>query len=57
MVLAAFAVGAVYLVRNFSRPGGRRGNRDESPLEILQKRYARGEISKEEFDEMKRNLG
>ncbi len=57
MVLAAFAVGAVYLVRNFSRQGGGRGHHDESPLEILQKRYARGEINKEEFEEMKRNLG
>lgn len=29
---------------------------EDSPLEILKKRYARGEISKEEFEERKRNL-
>lgn len=29
----------------------------ESPLEILKKRYARGEITKEEFEEMKKELG
>ncbi|MGA2639766.1 MAG: SHOCT domain-containing protein [Spirochaetia bacterium] len=57
IVLAGLAVGGVYLARSFSRQGGWRGHREETPLEILQKRYARGEISKEEFEEMKRNLG
>ena len=28
----------------------------DSPLEILQRRYAAGEITQEEFDEMKQNL-
>ena len=28
----------------------------ESALDILKKRYARGEITKEQFDEMRRNL-
>lgn len=28
----------------------------ETPLEILKKRYARGEITKEEYREMKNNL-
>ncbi len=28
----------------------------ESPLDILNKRYARGEITKEQFDEMRRDL-
>lgn len=28
----------------------------ESPLDILKKRYARGEITKEQFDEMRRTL-
>ena len=28
----------------------------ESPLDILKKRYARGEISKEKFEEMKKDI-
>ncbi len=30
--------------------------REGSPLEILKRRYARGEIGREEFEERKRNL-
>lgn len=28
----------------------------ESPLDILKKRYANGEITKEQFEEMKKNI-
>lgn len=32
------------------------GQTTESPIEILKKRYAKGEITKEEFDRMKNEL-
>jgi putative membrane protein len=48
-------VGIVVLIRLFSdrcRPGDAR--HAESPSEILRRRYAAGEITKEQFEEMKR---
>ncbi len=40
----------VVLVKAFStRPGTDTGARQESPLEVLKARYARGEIDEEEF--------
>ncbi len=43
----------IYFTRQSNAPW--RSN-EESPIEILKRRYARGEISKEEFDERKKNL-
>ena len=33
------------------------GSRSESPLEILKRRFASGEITKEQFEDMRRILG
>jgi putative membrane protein len=39
------------------REQDRRGlSRDKTPLEIVQERYARGEIDREEYEQMKRDL-
>jgi putative membrane protein len=44
----------VWVVR---QSGGSSGRRDEkTALDILKERYARGEISKEEFERMKKDL-
>ncbi len=46
--------GVVYLVRWLMGQGI--AGRPESGLEVLKKRYARGEISKQEFEDMRRDL-
>jgi putative membrane protein len=51
--------GIVWLVQSLVR-GTRTGapsDPDGSPLEILKRRYAKGEITKEQFEQMKRDLG
>ncbi|MGA2762675.1 MAG: SHOCT domain-containing protein [Spirochaetia bacterium] len=52
---AAVITGIVFLVRYFIRQGSGR-DREDSALEVLRKRYARGEISKEEYLEKRGDL-
>jgi putative membrane protein len=51
--------GVVWLVVWLARSAGGTPSaaRPDSAIEILKARYARGEITKEQFDEMKRALG
>jgi len=50
----------VVIARSFARPGSQTSGGGEqaaaSPLEILKARYASGEISKDQFDKIRRDL-
>ncbi|MBM3149156.1 MAG: SHOCT domain-containing protein [Chloroflexi bacterium] len=49
--------GIVALVRGVATPGSSGSSRElDSALEVLKRRYARGEISKEEFEEKRKDL-
>ena len=55
----AVIVGIVLLIRWLilsTRAPGHKAQLEDSALEILKKRYARGEIDKEEFEQKKRDL-
>lgn len=52
---ALVILGIVYIVQAISRRAGQAGP-VESALDILKKRYAKGEITKEEFERMKDDL-
>ena len=54
---AAIIMAIVALIRWFwgAAGQGKTGNED-APFEILKRRYARGEINKEEFEQKKRDL-
>lgn len=54
LVIVGIVLLAVWAVQKGT--GGGAGSTEESALEILKKRYARGEISKEEFEEKKRHI-
>ncbi len=54
-VLIVAAIVGVRWLWDQGRPAGGRG-REESSLEILKRRYARGEIGREEFELKKQDL-
>jgi putative membrane protein len=54
-ILWILVIGVViYLLVNYSKK--QTSDHEETPLDILQKRYAKGEISGEEYEQMKQNL-
>jgi putative membrane protein len=57
LILILIAGVIIYVAVNRSRgAGGRESSAKESPIEILKRRYASGEISEAEFTRMKKEL-
>lgn len=62
LIVVLLFVGFMIFNRGGCRPFWRQDKtsymegQDETPLEILKKRYANGEISKEEFDKIRKDL-
>jgi putative membrane protein len=57
LIWIVIAAVIIYFVFNLSkRSGSSIDSAKESPIEILKRRYAKGEITKEEFDRIKREI-
>lgn len=56
ILLLIAVVLVVYALMRASKGGGLGTSPHETPLDVLRKRYAQGEITKEKFDEMKQDL-
>ncbi len=58
LILIIIGVVVYFIVRTQRGVSGRNyiSSRDETPLDIAKKRYARGEISREEYETIKENL-
>ena len=55
-ILVAMSLVSVFRNFSLSRVGSFRGNRNEKYIEILKKRYVNGEITREEYQEIKQKL-
>ena len=53
LVITAVVAVAIFLTRK----AGSSGSSGKSAMDILKKRYANGEISKEEYESMKKDIG
>ena len=53
LILGAIIAGVVWFVRSQPLPGGKRRS---TGLDVLEERYARGEISREEYLQKKHDL-
>ena len=58
VILIAIIVGVIWLVRSMSGQGGHHApSKRSAGLEVLEERYARGEINRDEYLEKKKDIG
>ena len=57
LVLVGFVVLLVWAIGAVSRGGSSRESERPTALDILRERYARGEITQQEFEQAKKTLG
>ena len=58
LIFAVFIVCIVAALRSFGHNAGHMHHMaEQTPLDVLKYRYARGEIDKKEFEEKKKDLG
>lgn len=56
IVLALAVVGVISIIKSLAGGKSESPAEEESAMDILRRRYARGEISREEFEEMKSSI-
>jgi putative membrane protein len=57
-ILFLIVIGVVlYAVIRGTQSSGTAGTSGETPLDILKKRYAKGEITEDQLEQMKKDLG
>jgi putative membrane protein len=58
VVLVAIVAGVIWLVRSLAGPGGHVAHpRRSAGLDLLEERYARGEIKRDEYLQKKKDIG
>jgi len=57
LVMVGFVVLIVWAIAAVGRGGMSRESQRPTPLDILRERYARGEITQQEFEQAKKTLG
>jgi putative membrane protein len=46
----------IYFIVQARKTNGRTSTQDENPLDILKRRYAKGEVTREEYERMKKDI-